>query len=277
MRLFGREEDTIKEVEREVIAQRRGQTKTYNPGSTESLGDRNPITAPATDAAQLWDGWGTALKPAVEEWIVAMKPRQGTFAQNALDWGVAGLNIDGCRIAVSAEDAWQMERVNTPESARLNKSQSLYGQAAIDHGAYNTTQGRWPANLVLSHSPGCECVGEKRVKGAGWTDNDTERPFRAMYDGGWQVRKDGHYTDPDGYETVEDWECTDDCAVAMLDRESGELPGGGPSTKPNGYISNGIYHDYGSQETKYHHPKGGPASRFSDSNIRRRRPDVKEI
>jgi hypothetical protein len=31
---------------------------------------------------------------------VAMKPLDGNFAQNALSRGVAGLNVDGCRIEI---------------------------------------------------------------------------------------------------------------------------------------------------------------------------------
>jgi hypothetical protein len=56
------------------------------------------ITAPATAAAKQWQGWGTALKPAWEPIILAMKPMDGTFAANAEKHGVAGLNIDACRI-----------------------------------------------------------------------------------------------------------------------------------------------------------------------------------
>lgn len=63
-------------------------------------GDRwaTSVTAPATDEAKLWGGWGTALKPSYEPVILAMKPLDGTFARNALEHGVSGLNIDGCRI-----------------------------------------------------------------------------------------------------------------------------------------------------------------------------------
>jgi len=57
-----------------------------------------PITAPSTPEAQLWDGWGTALKPAMELIVVAMKPLDGTYVENALKWGVAGMWIDGGRI-----------------------------------------------------------------------------------------------------------------------------------------------------------------------------------
>ena len=53
------------------------------------------VTNPATDLAKLWNGYGTALKPAWEPIVLAMKPLDGTFAANAEKWSVAGLNIDG--------------------------------------------------------------------------------------------------------------------------------------------------------------------------------------
>lgn len=64
-----------------------------------------PVTAPATDAAKRWDGWGTALKPAYEPVILARKPLDGTVAETVLKWGCGGLNIDGCRIdTVTGQD-----------------------------------------------------------------------------------------------------------------------------------------------------------------------------
>lgn len=56
------------------------------------------ITAPATDAARQWQGWGTALKPALEPITVARKPLIGTVAENVLAYGTGALNIDGCRV-----------------------------------------------------------------------------------------------------------------------------------------------------------------------------------
>jgi site-specific DNA-methyltransferase (adenine-specific) len=56
------------------------------------------ITTPSTEDAKQWDGWGTALKPAHEPICVARKPLIGTVAQNVLEHGTGGLNIDGCRI-----------------------------------------------------------------------------------------------------------------------------------------------------------------------------------
>ena len=57
-----------------------------------------PITEPATDEARQWDGWGTALKPSFEPIILAQKPREGTYANNVLKYGVGGLNVDAGRI-----------------------------------------------------------------------------------------------------------------------------------------------------------------------------------
>lgn len=48
--------------------------------------------------ARAWLGWGTALKPAWEPILLAVKPLDGTYAANALAHGVAGLNVEGCRI-----------------------------------------------------------------------------------------------------------------------------------------------------------------------------------
>lgn len=56
------------------------------------------LTAPATNEAKKWDGWGTALKPALEPITVARKPIIGTVAGNVLKHGTGGINIDGCRV-----------------------------------------------------------------------------------------------------------------------------------------------------------------------------------
>jgi len=57
------------------------------------------ITAPATPEAELWDGHKThSLKPAYEPIIMAIKPNDGSYADNALKWGVSGLNIDPARV-----------------------------------------------------------------------------------------------------------------------------------------------------------------------------------
>jgi hypothetical protein len=65
----------------------------------EFLGSLQPVTAPATDAARQWDGWGTNLKPGAEMWILARKPlSEPTVAANVLKWSTGALNIDQSRI-----------------------------------------------------------------------------------------------------------------------------------------------------------------------------------
>jgi site-specific DNA-methyltransferase (adenine-specific) len=53
---------------------------------------------PVTDAARQWQGWGTALKPALEPITVARKPLVGTVADNVLKWGTGGVNVDASRV-----------------------------------------------------------------------------------------------------------------------------------------------------------------------------------
>jgi len=112
---------------------------------TEEQWGNLQITAPATPAAKLWDGYGTALKPAFEPIIIAMKPLDGTFAQNALEWGVAGLWVDGGRVETNGE------RPHVEHAS--SNSESCYGQTSGISGwtKGTTTQGRWPANLILTY------------------------------------------------------------------------------------------------------------------------------
>lgn len=112
---------------------------------------KKEVSAPASDEAKRWDGWGSALKPAYEPVILARKPLAGTVAQNVLEYGVGGINIDGCRIQVNKGDAEAMKRCNTPGSGRMKKGGSPIGTFARSSptGELDTMQGRWPANVVL--------------------------------------------------------------------------------------------------------------------------------
>jgi len=84
-------------VEREVV----GKYETDMGGlGGERLGTTGgDITAAATPAAQQWQGWGTALKPAHEPIVMARKPLPGTVAENVLKHNTGALNIDGSRFS----------------------------------------------------------------------------------------------------------------------------------------------------------------------------------
>jgi len=95
---------------------------------------------PSTPEAQLWHGWGTALKPAFEPIVVAMKPVDGGFVNNALTWGVAGLWIDGGR--VGSETIAQHGRNANDKPAQVPQN---------DYHPDKSWQGRFPANFILSY------------------------------------------------------------------------------------------------------------------------------
>ena len=95
-------EADIRSVESKNFAKREvvGQHKTDMGGlGGERLGQAGGnITAPSTDAAKQWQGWGTALKPALEPITVARKPLVGTMAENVLQHGTGAINVDGGRV-----------------------------------------------------------------------------------------------------------------------------------------------------------------------------------
>ena len=106
------------------------------------------ITAPATAEAAKWTGFASALKPAWEPIVLAMKPLDGTQAHNALTWGVAGMNIDAARIGENPGYKYNADRNGTTfhgqQGERIKQSAAKKGSQFIE-----STKGRWPANLLL--------------------------------------------------------------------------------------------------------------------------------
>jgi DNA modification methylase len=103
------------------------------------------VTAPATDAARQWDGWGTALKPAFEPIVVARKPlASGTVAANVQQWGTGALNIAATRVATSDDLNGGTYRGGSPDAG-------TGGGWGMRNGAreYVAPAGRWPANVAL--------------------------------------------------------------------------------------------------------------------------------
>lgn len=111
------------------------------------------VTAPHRDEAKQWDGWGTALKPSWEPIVLAMKPTDGTFAENALEHGVAGLNVDGCRVGVDTDTTRTGNGKRNGAALNAAHDGSLRPKGGMTTGS--ETGGRWPANTVLSHSRWC--------------------------------------------------------------------------------------------------------------------------
>lgn len=100
-------------------------------------------TAPSTEQAKQWDGWGSALKPAYEPVILARKPLDGTIAQNVLKWGCGGINIDGCRIGTEPPSPR-----NAPKKIICGGKFHSGSEADKEMSHYNPASGRFPSNFI---------------------------------------------------------------------------------------------------------------------------------
>ena len=142
-------------AEREIVGLKRygeGQTYGERAASGRSSGiagepaARGPDyeTAPATEAAAQWHGWGTALKPALEPITVARKPLVGTVAENVQEWGTGAINVDGCRVAGDKASGSGQQ----PFSKGGVRQDTGASAPNARHGDFDTNSGRWPANFI---------------------------------------------------------------------------------------------------------------------------------
>lgn len=117
---------------------------------------------PATDDARRWTGYGTALKPAWEPCIVAMKPIEGTFAENAIAHGVAGVSIDACRVGDNPGYKYRADINGTTfhgdQGKRVKQTAEKRGAEFIE-----SSQGRWPANVMLDEEAASELDAQSGI------------------------------------------------------------------------------------------------------------------
>jgi len=155
-------------MERQVIGKRvyadghvQNSTKLAPPiGTFARTQDDRTETAPATDAARQWQGWGTALKPALEPITVARKPLVGTVAANVLAHGTGAINVDGCRIGFASDADREKSHANgLGPVERFQSSKAIYegGKQSAGFADTHNPSGRWPANLI--HDGSDEVVG----------------------------------------------------------------------------------------------------------------------
>ena len=97
------------------------------------------ITAPATDDARRWSGWGTALKPAHEPICMARKPLIGTVAANVLAHRTGAINVDGCRVGT---DVLPERRAREAQMGTFQRGEMITPERV----------GRWPANFMYDGS-----------------------------------------------------------------------------------------------------------------------------
>ena len=266
--------DTKRKIKFEIIKQeenlfekekilKRKKTKKAGMGTGKSFGilqtegtnsDRNTprkvnLTIPATPEAKQWDGWGSALKPAVECWWLIRKPiSEKTIAENVLKWGIGGINIDECRIG--------KEKI----SVHGYKGYGCFGIGGKgEYGtkemrpSYQEKQGRFPANLVLS------CICDEVKEGKKITNKAIRHNSGGNTFGGENKKppmEDLGYTDKVIIHT------NPKCPCYILDKQSGNRPSGGGEKRGKSYA---YFHKTteNKQNIKYNcEASQGGASRF---------------
>lgn len=196
---------------REVTGTHASPAGSFGRGITMGGGEKETVelTAAATEDAKRWEGWGTALKPACEDWWLVRKPLNGSVVENVLALGTGALNIDASRIA------------GTP---RATGTVNPHAESGV-HGTYgrdartdrqmrydaNLPTGRWPSHLLLTHAASCRRVGSKLLTATSEPITMDESEFDAV--------------PVTGVEEVPVFECDPSCPIRCLDEQTSDQEG----------------------------------------------------
>ena len=139
-----------------------------------------------TEGSSDWEGYGTSLKPANEPIVLAQKPKEGTFVNNALKHGVGPLNIDTSRIPTNpdVDDMLRVvERKNRNPDSDWGKNSGFKNETNKFTGVPQV--GRFPANVV--HDGSEIVVSEFPESQGGAYPKKSNVPSGQHYEGGWGV------------------------------------------------------------------------------------------
>jgi len=198
--------ENIEEAERKVVGKK---TSGLGSGKTYAFTDKNNEADKEIDITKgtsKYEGWGTALKPAMELWTLARKPlSEKTIAENVLKHGTGGLNIDGCRVKsnenMSNLKAFGSMPENKVDGKGFSRPWMKDKQSILDKQnraiEKMKTQGRFPANLI--HDGSDEVVGLFPDTKSGWTDKDKTNKVGSTWDISRGKKYTGtHYADNSG-------------------------------------------------------------------------------
>jgi site-specific DNA-methyltransferase (adenine-specific) len=201
---IGKAVDKLQGNEREVVGKKhntydgsiRNPENHKSPAELSNIGKwglkQTPHGMNETKGTSEWEGWGTALKPALEPITVARKPLgEKTVAENCLKWGVGGINIDESRVESKPRLTGTLNKGEEikaePTSFKGSGTRKL--QTGYDEKMAESNLGRFPANLI--HDGSDEVVGLfPNSKSAGEYKKDklnTFIPEEAMFPLGYQT------------------------------------------------------------------------------------------
>jgi site-specific DNA-methyltransferase (adenine-specific) len=225
--------------------------------------------------AEPFNDYHSHLKPAWEPILLCSKPLGNlTYAEAAVKNGVSGLNIGATRIITKDNLNGGAYSGGVRPASAMGNTGGVGGKSSIfENGTPRPTPdqfqqpaGRWPANVLLSHHLDCKFVGYKKVKavtGGGGIKTPGQHGIYGKYKGHEYNEKLGYF-DSDGNETIEEWECCNDCPVRVLDHQTSHLKAGkfiGHNRDPHA-VANKIYGAYKKDIKDCSFGDSGGASRF---------------
>jgi hypothetical protein len=180
------------------------------------------VTKPTSEDAKKWAGWGTALKPAVEVWHLVRKPlSESNVAAQVLSTGTGAINIDGTRVKHASPEDLAKHQAGVTALKEKGGTMNYSWKNSSDLSGLNDVkqEGRWPAQLLLTHNASCKRVGTKTVTAP--TINRFTDGMKPFGEGA------GHPYESSGGGTEEQavYECTEGCPVKAMNVQSGDLKG----------------------------------------------------
>jgi hypothetical protein len=198
------------------------------PGEHIVVISKNPIEA-ISGRFQGWELRDTLLvltpgPSALYAFLFRVPLEESTIAKQVLKTGTGGLNIDACRIATT--DTYQYP--NGPGGKSFQYSSNKRSSEVRPNSTENNPLGRWPSNLLLIHHEECVNCGSTHIKGNRVDtrpENDAGRRDKTQ----WRFRPTNAtrrgYSDSNGLETIQSWNCHPTCPIKLLDEQSGVTKG----------------------------------------------------
>ena len=183
--------------------------------------------------AKKWEGWGTALKPAVEPVVLGRKPlSEKTIVDNVLKHGTGGINIDDSRVSSGGDYS---NRNSYEDRKTISSSFQSGGQMKSDPHS----SGRFPANLIL------ECICEDVIEGKEEVAKNIDFKAEKQSDMGWGTKKCITKPQKSNYNI----HTNPDCPCYVLDEQSGITKGSGKPTITKAGIGAGLLGQYDGRKT----------------------------
>ena len=197
-----------------------------------------------------------------------------TVAANVLRHGTGAINVDGCRVqgggavhAVQSDPGKRTGTVGTDLGFTRQDVDTFRAAQAASIERTNTL-GRWPANVLFTHAPGCVRAGSRKVKGQNPKYANEGRGAgkgEGVYESGVGPRPAGigiGYADAEGKETIAAYDCAPGCPVAALDEQTESLTRQGSPKKVDTGDKSFLGTGHGGAANSTFYGDTGGASRF---------------